>query len=221
MAHTSNERFFHYDSSLLPRPPHRRRASQGHLQDDMHPPLEPANMPWEDMLLQELDRLLKDSDRIGDQRLPPIYWVVAEHIRRRKDRFKIAGLAEQEYFEATVKQQGREHFFNLVEKAVNKWTKDSDELMAVLTYSMCLLWGVSGYEKSSGGFWATSSLPSREADKLVEVDSMKSQESGESQSFRCGDVPKIRFYPQPSSFLGPQSFLATPLISLRHMFIIK
>ena len=187
----------------------------------MRSPLGRANIPWEDRLLQELDRLLNDSDRIGDQRLPPIYWTVVEHIRRRKDRFKIAGLAEQEYFEATVKQQGREHFFNLVEKAVNKWTKGSDELMAVLTYSMCLLWGVSGYEKSSGGFWATSSLPSREADKLVEVDSMKSQESGESQSFRCGDVPKIRFYPQPSSVLGPQSFLATPLISLRHMFIIK
>ena len=123
MAHTSNKHFFHYNSSLLLQPPHWQKASQGHLQDDMHLPLEPANMPWEDMLLQELDWLLKDSNHIGDQCLLLIYWVVAEHIYRRKDRSKITGLAKQEYFKATVKQQGREHFFDLVEKGSQEMDK--------------------------------------------------------------------------------------------------
>jgi hypothetical protein len=79
--------------------------------------------------------LLNDNDRAEDERLPPIYWTVAEHIRSRKNEFKTTTLAGQEDFEATVKKRGLGEFFDLLKKAVD--TRKNNNKMALLTYSTC------------------------------------------------------------------------------------
>jgi len=120
-------------SSLSSRPD-QKQAGQERPQDDTYPPLQAADSPFsEEFLLKYLDQLLNDDDRAEIQRLPPIYYRVTEHMRTRKDEFKTADLAERDHFEATVKQQGLQCFFDLLRKAVN--TGKKDDLMAVFTYS--------------------------------------------------------------------------------------
>ena len=208
-------------SSSQPRP---KQARQEHLQHDRRsPPLQPADAPLEYWLLQDLEGLLNDKNRAENQLLQPIYWTVTEHIRLRGGEFRVADLADEDHFKTTAKQQGLKYFFDLLRKAVD--TGKKDDRMAMFNYSMCFYYEVNLVmnKYSSDGFWVPSSPLSHGADKTVEGDSTKSesQRKGESQAFRCGDTPKIHFYPQPSNILGLHILLGTRSISLRDTFVHK
>jgi hypothetical protein len=115
------------------------RSRQGKPNQKRLPKWRPLNsdavVDLEHHFYDSLKLLLDDDERSRLERIRPIYWRIVEEIRRRKNEFKFPDFVRQEDFEAAVKEQGLDEFFDLLKKAVD--TRKKSDVMALLTDGTC------------------------------------------------------------------------------------